>query len=383
MGDGPPPSHFFLMKILHRHLLISHLSSLGLTLAVFTFVLLLGNIFKDIVALLSNRSLDLWTIGYFLVLLLPYVLSFSMPMALLAATLLVMGRVSADGELTACRSCGISFFQMTAPIFAVAAALSLVSLYVNSFVAPITKYRFNQAFVEIALKHPISLLEEGQYIRDFENMVLLIGRRDIRKQMLYDVRITMLQNGEMTQEIHAERGSVTSDPKRLTVHITLYNAQIDQRDPTDPNNLEKRKWGMTVAEYPLDLDMSKMVDQRKAVKEVHHCTSTDLWGQILKLKAQGIHPTPMLVELHKRAALGTACLAFVLVALPLGIQVHRRETSIGILISLVLAVLYYFLILLAESLKRNPHLYPELVIWLPNLIFEAVGLYLLWKQNRL
>ncbi len=371
------------MKTLHRHILFSLLASLGVTLAVFTFVLLLGNIFKDIVALLSNRSVDFWTMGYFFLLLMPYVLSFSMPMALLAATFLVMGRISADGELTACRSCGLSFLRVTIPIFAVGAGLSILCFYVNSFLAPATKYHFNQAFIEIAFKNPISLLEEGQYIRDFDDMVLFIGRRDIRHKMIYNVRITMMQNQEMTQEIQAERGSVTADVRQLKVHITLFNAQIDQRDPQEPDNLEKRKWAMTVAEYPLELDMSKMVDQRRAVKEIHHYSSTELWQQARQLKAEGIHPTPMLVELHKRMALATACLAFVMIGVPLGVQVQRRETSVGILVSLLLAVFYYFLILFAESLKRHPGIYPELIIWLPNLIFQAVGLFLLWRQNRI
>jgi lipopolysaccharide export system permease protein len=371
------------MGVLHRHLLASHVVSLGMTLAVFTFVLLLGNIFKDLVALLANRTIDAWTIGHFLLLLVPYVLSFSMPMALLAATLLVMGSFSADGELTACRAAGLGFLRVTAPIFGVAAALSLVCLWVNCFVAPGTKYRFNQAFVEIALKNPISLLEEGVYIRDFPDMVLFIGRRDLRHNTLHDVRITTMENNEMSQEIHAERGELAVDAAQLKLHLRLFNAQVDQRDPTDPENLAKRKYGMTVAEYPLELDLARLVDQRRAVKEAHHCASTDLWRQARRLGRQGVHPTPMLVELHKRLALGTACLAFVMVAVPLGVRVHRRETSIGILLSLLLAVAYYFLVLFAEGLKRSPHLYPELVVWLPNLVFQALGGYLLWKQQRI
>ncbi len=371
------------MGVLHRYLLVSHLTSLGMTLAVFTFVLLLGNIFKDLVALLANRTVDLWTIGDFLLLLLPYVLSFSMPMALLAATLLVMGTFSADGELTACRAAGLSFLQVTAPIFGVAVVLSLACLWVNCFVAPGMKYRFNQAFVELALKRPISLLEEGVYLRDFGDMVIFIGRRDMKKNMLYDVRITTMENNEMSQEIHAERGALSVDAEQLKLHLRLFNAQIDQRDPSDPENIEKRKWGMTVAEYPLELDLTRLVDQRRAVKEAHHRSSIDLWRQATLLGKQGIHPTPMLVELHKRLALGTACFAFVMVAVPLGVRVHRRETSIGILLSLLLAVAYYFLVLFAEGLKRSPHLFPELVVWLPNLVFQAFGAYLLWKQQKI
>lgn len=353
-----------------------------MTLGVFTFVLLLGNVFKDIVELLANRSVGLGTLAWFFALLMPYVLSFSMPMALLAATLLVMGRISADSELTACRACGISFFEVTLPILGVASILSFACFYINGWLAPQTKYLFNQTFVNLAFRHPMALLEEGQYIKDFDGMVIFIGGKDPRHETLKDVRVWITSGSRVTQEIHAREGKMVADSKLLKLKIQLLDARIDQRDPNDPTNLSKRRWAMTVAEYPIELDMTRMVDQRRAVKEIHHHTTGELWAQALDLKRQGIHPTPMLVEIQKRTALSVACIAFVLVALPFGVRVQRRETSVGILISLVLAICYYLLILFGETLKRNPHLYPEFIVWLPNLVFEATGLWLLWKQNR-
>lgn len=371
------------MKILHRHLLASQLINLILTLVVFTFILLMGNILKDVMVLLMNRSVGVMTIGRFFLLLLPYIISFSMPMALLAATLLVMGRISADQELTACRACGISLLQLVTPLVGVTAALSFVSLYINCSLAPQTRYAFNQAFVGVALENPLALLEEGQFIHDFEGMVLFIGKRDLRHQIIEDVRVMTMQNGEMVRDVHARKGVVFPDPKLLRIRIILYHARIDERDPENPEDLSRRKWNVAAEEYPIDLEMKKLVNERRAVKELHHYTSADLWKQVLELKALGIHPTPILVELHKRLALSMACIAFVLVALPLGIRMQRRESSIGIMISLFLAVLYYLLILVAESFRGNPGLYPEFLIWVPNLMFEAIGIWLLWRQQRI
>lgn len=371
------------VKTLHRYILESLLVSVVGTLAVFTAVLLLGNIFKDVVELLANQSVSIWTIAHFFILLLPYVFSLSLPLALLAATLLVMGRLSADHELTAARASGISFFELIVPFLGTAAVLTVISFYINSFLAPATKYEFNQAFINIALKRPIALLEEGQYIKDFPDLVIFIGKRDIRKNELYNVRVTTLSNNEMTQEVYAEKGKINIDSKQLKLSIILYNAHINRRDPQDPTNIGKRRWDITVAEYPVDLDMTKMIDQRRAVKDDKHYTSWELWIQALELKREGILATPKFVEIHKRAALSMACLSFVLIGLPLGIQVQRRETSIGILISLVLAVIYYFLILCGEGFNRYPNVFPEFVVWIPNLIFQTIGLSLLWKQSRI
>ena len=300
-----------------------------------------------------------------------------MPMALLAATLLVIGRVSADHELTAARSCGISFFELVLPILGIAAALSFASLYINCSLAPQTKYRFNYKFIEIAKKQPITLLEEGQYIKNFDDMVIFIGKRHSRQQTLENIQVTRTRNHEIWQDIKAESGIVSSDQKQLKIKITLSNVRINERDADGHMQLDR-----TAAQYPLELDLTKLVDQRLAVQEIHHYPSGELWKQALELQAEGVRPTPILVELHKRVALALANISFVLIALPLGVQVRRRETSVGILISLVLAVFYYLLILLAESLKKSTSFYPEFMIWIPNLVFQGIGLYLLWRQNR-
>ena len=370
------------MKILHRQIMISHLSSLGMTLLVFTFVLLLGNAFKELFALMAQRSVGLGAMLRFLPLLMPYVLSFSMPMALLAATLLVIGRISADNELTACRASGIGLFQVILPILGVAAVLSAASFCVNHFVAPQTKYLFNKAFIDMMLEQPVSLLEEKKWIDDFPGMDLFIQKRDVRRKRLEGVKVVMKESNRLTEDISAEWAEVTSDPKQFKLWITLYNVRMDQRDPADP---ERQQWNRSFEKYPpIQLDLTKLIDPRRAQQEVHHRTSLQLWKEILELEERGGagHPTPHLLELHKRTALATASIAFVLIGLPLGIQAQRRETSVGIVISLVLAVLYYLLILLAESFKKNPDLYPELIIWIPNLIFEGIGLYLLWRRAK-
>ena len=87
-------------------------------------------------------------------------------------------------------------------------------------------------------------------------------------------------------------------------------------------------------------------------------------------------------EINKRFSFPIACLVFALVGVPLGITAHRRETSFGFAMSLVVSVFYFLFIIMADTLRSNARVHPELLVWFPNVFFLVLGFWMFRRLSR-
>jgi lipopolysaccharide export LptBFGC system permease protein LptF len=67
---------------------------------------------------------------------------------------------------------------------------------------------------------------------------------------------------------------------------------------------------------------------------------------------------------------------------PLGVTAHRRETSIGFAMGLIVAVAYFLFVIIGDTLRANPNAHPELLVWFPNVLFIALGALLFRRLAR-
>ncbi|MFP6875024.1 MAG: LptF/LptG family permease, partial [Verrucomicrobiales bacterium] len=85
-------------------------------------------------------------------------------------------------------------------------------------------------------------------------------------------------------------------------------------------------------------------------------------------------------EINKRYSFSLACLTFALIGIPLGVTAQRRETSIGFAFSLGIAALYFLFIIVADTVRDKD--YAQYLMWLPNLLFMGLGIFLFCRLAR-
>jgi len=201
-----------------------------------------------------------------------------------------------------------------------------------------------------------------------------VGKRD--GDRLEDIHIYKLNDdGMVVTDITARRGRVTVDEVKRIIELDLDHACFTTFDP-DADDKERQKTAPRVASERIvfPLDYGSEVDRRALSRRIKYMDMKMIFGRIYIDKERGVDTTSLYVELHSRMSMALSPFAFLLLGIPFGIRAKRSEASVGLLLCLVLAVGFHTFLMLADGLKHQSGLRPEVLVWLPNIIYQGGGL---------
>jgi len=380
------------LKTLHKYLVRQVLASLLLTVAVFTFVLLLGDALKEVLPLLVSGQARFGTVIEIIACLVPFIWVFALPMGFLTATLLVFGRFSADQELTAARASGVSLISLVSPVLLLSLFFCGVCAWINMEVGPLSRVAGKNLMLELRAELVNNAeLPEGRFVKISTNYTFYAKKNDGGK--LQDVRILVYDKTEgnsVSKTITAPSGELEFDATNKLISLHLIEPRIlDRSGGTTaagdllytipyPTNSQAELFSK-----PKISDELKDLERQLALPPAPAGSSDELRAQLDEVRKQRNDLTePVREAMNREIAFSFACFGFTLVGIPLGIRMHRRETNIGVAIALGLAAVYFCFILIGNSLAARPEFAPHLIVWMPNFIFQAVGAVLLWRANR-
>jgi len=379
---------FWGLKIIDRYVGGQLFVTFSMAVGVLSVVLILGNIFKQLLDLLVKNDTPLELILRFLAYILPFSLAFTIPWGFLTAVLLVFGRLSAENELIALRASGISIPRICLSVLVLAVACVGICFWINIDVAPRAQAKMKDALYNIATNNPMAMFGSGRIIDSFPSKKIYVESSN-GPQLNHLLVYEMDEDDQWMKVIFAERGLLQTDRQNKELLLHIYDARYEQRDEQDPDNLLKVKPGITMEESTLPISLEELHDAKKG-KGIGSMTSGELLERLNHEEKQAhmtekerIEETSATrTEMNKRWSFSLAAFAFALIGVPLAITAHRKETSVGMLLSLTVAIVYYFFVFIGNAVREKPVWHPETLVWVPNVLCLALGTWLFVRLAR-
>lgn len=378
------------MTLLDRYVMRQVLVTSAFAVVVLSVVLVLGNVFKQLLDLLVNHNVPLEFILSFIGYILPFSLTFTIPWSFLTAVLLVFGKMSAENELIALRSSGVSIARLCVSVFLVALVFVGLCLWINVEVAPRAQVKMKDALYNIATSNPLAMFADDKVIEEFPGRKIYVERnngRELHNILVYEMD---LDHNPM-KVVFARRGLLDTDRENNQLLLHLFDTRFELRDEADPENLAKIR-PATAQETTFPISLQELFEKNKKKKGLSAMTISELQDRLNEEQAAAAskadkkrlaaEQSAARTEVSKRFSFSLASLAFGLIGVPLAITAHRKETSIGFMLSLAVAFIYFLFIILADTVRTNPKAHPELLIWSPNVLFIGLGVWLFWRLNR-
>ncbi|MFZ5493920.1 MAG: LptF/LptG family permease [Verrucomicrobiota bacterium] len=378
------------MNLLHRHIFANVLATCAASVALFGFVLMLGNAMKDLLGPMLAGQLALDTFVRLVALLVPFVIYYALPMGMLTGILLVLGRMSADREITAMRASGLSVAWLSAPILFLALLGVMAALLINFHFMPVARLAYQREFADAVRQNPLSFIVERTFVRDFPGVVLYVGEKQGNR--LRDFWLWELDGQNRVRRFaRADAGRLDYDEAGNKLVLTLEHAQAEVRDDKDPENFNRVHGSAAWEHATFDLPLSRLTGERSVQRKLKWLTFPQLMAEWSRLRKPAPE-TPkeeqvrklmrVQITIQEKFATAFSVLSFALIAIPLGIKVSRKETSANLGLGLLLALGYYFATVMAGWFDNSPEFRPDLLVWVPNLVFQGLGFWLFYKVDR-
>ncbi len=343
----------------------------------FTLILLLGLlafvVIYLVVDLVENidRFIDwkipAWSVGWYYMYYVPYILMLMLPVAMLLATLFSVGDLAKYNELVAMKASGLSLYRILWPLFRVAFLISVFALVFGETVVPEANQR------RIAIKYSGKRKPKGAnrryvFLHESKERIVFADRYLAKKQMARGVSIQTYREQALIRRVDADtmqwRGG------QWTMHGAVLREFTDDRERVT----RTETWDPGLRLSPRDFAREQKDPERMGYFE--------LAGHIRRVQQIGGQASRWLVDLYMKISFPFANFIIVLFGAPLASGRKRTGKALGFGLSLLICFIYYGFIKGGQVLGRETVLPPLLAAWIGNAIFGAMGIFFLVKARK-
>jgi lipopolysaccharide export system permease protein len=363
------------MRILDRYIVKEFVNPFAACVAGFT-VMLLASIIFDLTNLIVHKQMPINVVLQLLVYKVPMIVVISLPIAVLFAVLLSLGRLAQDSELKMMRSIGCSYPRLILPLLMVATLVSGVTYALNEYIVPAANHRAQNLYRQAAFRDAVLQIDAHVFLQGPGGRTFYVGEVDRTNRKVHHIMIF--------EQLGAQSGSPY--PALLTARTGTYNTGMWQledgvRRVFDADGYVTQEIAFSTLEVPMVQGEEQLFGEQKTTDEM---TRRELGDLIRLYRRGGIELNSFIVQYHLKLALPLVALVWAMVAAPLSVAAARTGRMYGVVASIALAFIYYVVLALGQALGSGEVaiIPPVIAAWFPTVLFAAGGVFLLARADR-
>ncbi|HUA83655.1 MAG TPA: LptF/LptG family permease [Bryobacteraceae bacterium] len=364
-----------LSRIVFRDILVASL----LGTVMFTFVLFLQRT-RPLFELMVRSTGSLASVAYLFALVLPQSMPLTIPLGVLVGTLITLSRMSTDGEITAMRAAGVPGRRVVPPIFAFSFLGLCACAAASLWLTPWSIREFYKVENQVIAHELTADIEPRVFEEQFPNTILYVS--DItpgpasRLKRVFMADITppdqrkpgTADRGDTPEVTLASDAVAVPDIQQNRITLALHNGTTYETDKENNYHIS----GAPTGEQGLEAQRNKEVSNSHPSTEID---TLPLYREAYR--ERDVDRDQRLadrIELNQRLALPLACILLALAGVPLGITTRRAGKSSAVVLTVVIAFVYYIGLVTCESFARQGTLKPEIALWIPDSLFALFAL---------
>ncbi|MCB9169795.1 MAG: LptF/LptG family permease [Flavobacteriales bacterium] len=302
-------------------------------------------------------------VDYYLNFILYYANLFS-GLLIFIAVLLFTSRMAQRSEVIAALSSGVSFPRLMWPYFVSATILTAGTLVIDHYVLPGAN-RTRLAFEEAHIRMPFQVKGKNIHREIAPGVIAYFESFNAQRRTGYRFSLEHWEDGELRSKLMSDRAEYDSVSSKWHV----YDYFIRVLGPGGEQVFQGPLLDTTLALTPSD------VGQRN--ENAMSMTGPELDRFIADERARGSDTVAFyLLEKHGRTAYPFSTYVFTLIGVSIASRKVRGGTGMHLALGVLLVLLYIFAMKLTTVGATNAGLDPLIAVWLPNLIFGAVGVWI-------
>ncbi len=381
-----------MIKILHRYIVKEFISSFLFGLVVFSAILLIDQVFQ-LIDLFLSKGVSFFIILKLFMLVIPNILSLTVPMAILFGVLLAYGRLSEDNEITVMKATGMSYKTLSMPIIICVCFISLGLVYFNHYLSPSTHMYFRSLYKQILTQSPLSQFNE-KTITSFGEYKIYAHKVDSKNNSLIGVNIYKFLTDDEKKNTDAKdkeknlqqnkdnvpwriaSSSATVRVNKNIIYLKLYDGYWQRSDPNKLTSMIHMNF--STYEFAIPVGSSVNFDDLS----LREMTSSKLRKKLKSFQHNDSQIYVYTNEYWFRWVLAAAPLIFALIAIPIGVMAGKGGKAVGFGMSLGVIFVYYMLLVIALNIGEKGYVKSYLIMWLPNIVIACAGLILFRKMSK-